>query len=280
MKRDELSVHVDTFLETLRTKKKYSIHTYRAYETDLRKFFIFWAEYDQKRENVSVLKKALTAYKEYLLQKKATISTVARKISCVNSFIRYANPEKAIKKLCSRPLVQLKTPQTISQKELSQLLDTIPDDQLPTNMPCRDKCILELLYATGIRSSELVHIRLSHIDQEKRTIIIADSKGQPRIVFFGNKAAQQLARYCATERPQTEPDNDYLFISSRKKPLTCRTIQRTCAAFGSLIGRKQLTPQILRHSFALHLLERGTSLATVQSLLGHSTHICTQRYVR
>lgn len=270
---------LDSFIVHLRNNAGRSAHTCRAYKADLVAFLTFWRTKDTETPETPLpFKKVFPLYKKKLSGDRTPASTLARKISCLNTFLTFLDPENSI--TLTRPPVQLKKPQTISLNELVRLLEEIPDAELPTTMPHRDKCIIELLYATGIKSSELAYLRFVDLNQEERTLIIRSTKKKPRTVFFGPKAGMQLAHYLSHERPAPVQAEEYLLLNWRGQPLTPRSIQRICGAFGTLLKDKQLTPQILRNSFARHLLEQGTSIATVQQLLGHSTRISTERYLR
>ena len=167
----------------------------------------------------------------------------------------------------------------MSVDEVQYLLDTVQNEHLPTRRPIRDKAIFELLYATGIRCSELISIKLSNIDMNNKTIRIIGKGNKERIVLFGQKAHEKLVKYLENERPNPKNQSERLFLNHRGGPLTCRSIQRIIAMFRNLLKvNRKITPHKLRHSFATHLLNQGVDLRVVQELLGHKTLASTEKY--
>lgn len=277
MKINEFYDKMTDFLLHMRTSKNLSDHTCRAYASDLNQFYVYWKESAPEAE----LKDVLTKFKNHLTKQKASTSTLARKLSCFNSYEHYLKDQGITLNLgLVRPHVPTPIPQALTAQEVSFLLDQIPLAQLSTTYPHRDKAILELLYATGIRCSELINIRLCDIDMTAQSIVIPNKRKQTRSVFFGNQAKEQLDLYMAHERKKAENNQEYLFLNYRKQPLTSRSIQRICNMFGSHFPTpKVITPHILRHSFAAHLLEQGAEPKTVQQLLGFTTTLSIEKYL-
>lgn len=281
MERVTLHGYVDLFLDYLHREKQSSHHTRASYASDLKQFFRFWEAAEEKAHESVPLKTILKRYRALLTSQKRRPSSIARKISCLNSFIAYLAQRELMQPITLvRPAVVLKYPTTISQQELTFLLNEVNHDQLPTPTPYRDKSILALLYATGMRCSEIINLQLKDINFEEKSIIITPKRGAQRAVYFGARAEELLKLYTKNERPQTI-GHDFVFLNYKQEPLTTRSIQRICSMFGNaLIEKKTLTPHVLRHSFAVHLLERGIDIPTVQQLLGHAVRISTERYVR
>lgn len=281
MERTTLHGYVDPFLDYLHREKHSSRHTRASYQCDLKHLFSFWETIETKDQITVPFKIALKRYRTLLTAQKQRPSSIARKISCFNSFITFLASQGVIPHLTLvRPTVVLKYPTTISQQELTFLLNEIEHDQIPTPTPYRDKSILALLYATGMRCSELIDLRLKDVDLAQRSIVITPKRGVQRSVYFGDRAEELLKRYLKHERQQTS-GHDFVFLNYRNEPLTTRSIQRICTMFGNTLKEKKtLTPHVLRHSFAVHLLERGIDIATVQQLLGHAVRISTERYIR
>ncbi|HLW73162.1 MAG TPA: tyrosine-type recombinase/integrase, partial [Candidatus Babeliales bacterium] len=152
-------------------------------------------------------------------------------------------------------------------------------EALPTRYPVRDKTIFELLYATGVRCSELVNICVEDVDMEAKTIRIFGKGKKERIVLFGLKACEKILEYYATERPEIHNQQEPLFLNYRYEKLTSRSVQRIIKMFRAFLPiERQLTPHKLRHSFATHLLNQGADLRAVQELLGHKTLATTEKY--
>ena len=150
---------------------------------------------------------------------------------------------------------------------------------MPTRFPIRDKAIFELLYATGVRCSELVNICIRDIDMKEKTIRIVGKGKKERLVLFGAKAYEKVMEYCKTERPPVEHQYEPLFLNYRYEKITSRSVQRIIKMFRSFLRiERPLTPHKLRHSFATHLLNQGADLRAVQELLGHKLLSSTEKY--
>ena len=282
MERASLCSLVAPFLDHLQVTKGVSQNTRRSYQSDLMGLFDFWEKREQAAQKELSFNDAIKRFRTALVSQKILPSSVARKISCYNSFTQFLAQKGLVEPTTFvRPQVILAQPKTISQKEFTFLLEELDEKKLPTPMPHRDKCILELLYATGVRCSELSSLRIADINFDEKAIVVRSKKSSLRTVYFGDTALSQLKKYLKDERPAIEHQTEYLFLNYRREPLTPRSIQRICCMFGTFLEKgHELTPQILRHSFAVHLLDKGTHIATVQHLLGHTVRISTERYIR
>lgn len=276
MNKQEFTLKIYEFLHYLKHDKQVSDNTQSAYNLDLNQFNVFWEQLDHQLDLVS----ALELYIASLYQLEIHSSSIARKISCLSSFKKFLKKqgtELPIK--LKRPLVILKEPTVLPLEHILDLLNKALEEELPTRKPLRDKAILELLYATGIQVSELVALELAHIDFTNRSIVIRARRKKERTVFFGITAQQRINQYIQHERVPFKHMHEKLFVNNRDTPLTPRSIQRICTVFRQFLASKhELTPCLLRHSFATHLLTKGVALETVQELLGHKTMLSTQRY--
>lgn len=270
---------VEEFLIHLQAERNLSENTLRAYRGDLRLFIQFWKKLPPEQP-VLPLRRVIERYLLSLFYKKIDKSTIARKFSCFKSLERYLKTDNIILNLqLTRPRLDKKLPIYLSMNEIMYLLDSIKENDLPTHYPIRDKTILELLYATGVRCAELINIKLSDIDMQEKTIRIFGKGKKERLVLFGQKAQEQLLRYLTIERPCQKDHDEYLFLNYRSAPLTCRSIQRTIAMFRQFLQvDRPITPHKIRHSFATHLLHQGTDLRVVQELLGHKSLSSTEKY--
>jgi len=269
------------FLHHLSVDRNLSKHTVRAYGADLRHFVLFWKEQlsldDQKHLEI---KQILERYLVSLYYKKINKQTIARKYSCFSSFSAFLKKKGIILNLSlKRPRIDKKLPLYLSVDEIFHVLDEVPDHELPSKSPTRDKAIFELLYATGIRCAELVSIRFQDIDMNNKTVRIRGKGNKERMVLFGDKAKKKIEEYILKERNAVGSHEETLFINQRSKPLTTRTIQRVFEMFRKVLKiDKHITPHKIRHSFATHLLNQGTDLRVVQELLGHATVASTEKY--
>lgn len=270
----------DEFLIYLNVEKNLASNTYRAYESDLSQFVSFWQDLPGQEQKTLAMRQVIERYLVSLFYKKIDKSTIARKFSCFKSFERFLHTQGIVLGLkLKRPRLDKKLPIYLSIDEIFHLLDTIKDAELTTKHPIRDKAIFELLYATGIRCSELISVRLKDIDMQAKTIRILGKGNKERIVLFGTKAQDKIKQYIDQERPKTHSFDEHLFLNHRGDQLTSRSIQRIFEMFRKFLHMERcITPHKIRHSFATHLLNQGADLRIVQELLGHKTLASTEKY--
>lgn len=270
----------EAFIEFLTVEKNLAINTRKAYESDLDQFISFWSAAPDDNKAYLPLRQMIERYLMSLFYKKMDKSSIARKFSCFKSFEKFLRKHGIILNLkLQRPRLDKKLPVYLSVDEIFYLLDSVSDADLLTRFPIRDKAILELLYATGIRCSELINISIKDIDMEQKTIRIFGKGNKERIVLFGQKAHQRITDYFDKERSLVKDADEKLFLNCRYQPLTPRSIQRICEHFRRFLKvKRQITPHKIRHSFATHLLNQGTDLRVVQELLGHKTLTSTEKY--
>lgn len=280
MKIKEFEKYKKDFLAYINVEKNLSANTQRSYESDLNLFNQFWVQINDKDKKKEDLRRALERYFVSLFYKKIDTSSVARKISCFKSFERFlrsAGVDFSFK--LKRPRVDKKLPVYLSVDEVFYLLDTVKDSELPSKKPIRDKTIFELLYASGMRCSELCSITMGNLDIENKVIKITGKGRKERMVLFGSKAQKRIKEYLKKERPKPLSLSEKLFVNYRSGPLDARSVQRIIEMFRKFLkGGKKVTPHKLRHSFATHMLNQGTDLRVVQELLGHQSLASTEKY--
>ncbi len=270
----------DEFLLYLAVEKNLSEHTQRAYQLDINQFIDFWKALPTDDVHYLSCRQIIERFLISLYYKKIDKSSIARKLSCFKSFEKFLRTQgiKLDLKL-ARPRLDKKLPIYLSVDEVFHLLDEVQDNELPTQRPLRDKAIFELMYATGIRCSVLVHICMQDIDLDNKTIRIIGKGNKERIVLFGNKAKERVCAYIEHERPKTNNATAKLFLNQWGRPLTSRSIQRIIEMFRQFLKvNRPITPHKIRHSFATHLLSQGVDLRIIQELLGHKTVASTERY--
>lgn len=269
------------FLATIQSEKNLSLHTQRAYESDLKKFQEFWKERELQENKTYTLRQAIERYIRALYHQKLSKSSIARKVSCFNTYEKYIAQSQGtrLNLRLDRPHISQKAPRSLSIADITQLLSA-PPEQLDSTYPLRDSAIIALFYATGIRCSELIAIQLMDIDFENQLIRIKGRGKRDRFVPLAGKTAEKMDNYIKQERPSTEDKHEFLFLNYKNEPLTTRSVQRICASFRPLLSSKiPITPHTLRHSCAKHLLMSGTDMLQVQELLGHSTHASIEKYI-
>jgi tyrosine recombinase XerC len=275
-----LDRELEQFLKHLKHEKNASPHTVMSYQRDLKQLAAYLKE--QKVSLKKVDNVVLRGFLATLYAKRERKSTVARKLAAIRSFFQFCitkkwredNPAKVV----STPKQERPVPSFLSEEEMNRFLD-MPRTDKPLDL--RDKAILELLYATGLRVSELVGINLDNVSFEERLIRVRGKGKKERIVPFGKMAENSLFRYLRIRRLINKGDVDdaALFLNYRGNRLTARSVERTVDKYiKNTAVRRKISPHSLRHSFASHLLSRGADLRIIQELLGHESLATTQKY--
>jgi len=269
------------FLDYIRLNRNASAHTVAAYESDLSQFLAFAGHERGTREALEPKHLDLALIRGFLAElyrQGQARASVARKVSALRTFVRYLRREGWIESdpaaLAVAPKREQKVPAHLSVDEMSRLLDA-PDAAMPLGR--RDRAILELFYASGIRLSELVALDLEDMDLSGRMVRVMGKGRKERIVPFNQKAAAALRSWLKDRVALTR--GDALFVNARGGRLTGRSVQRLVARYvRSCSTRFGISPHALRHSFATHLLQAGADLRAIQELLGHVRLSTTQRY--
>jgi len=269
------------FLDYIRLNRNASAHTVAAYESDLSQFLAFAGRERGTRGALEPKHLDLDLIRGFLgelYRQGQARASVARKVSALRTFVRYLRREGWIDSdpaaLAVAPKREQKVPAHLSVDEMSQLLDA-PDASTPLGR--RDRAILELFYASGIRLSELVALDLEDVDLAGRMVRVMGKGRKERIVPFNQKASAALRAWLKDRLALTR--GDALFVNARGGRLTGRSVQRLVARYvSSCSTRFGISPHALRHSFATHLLQAGADLRAIQELLGHVQLSTTQRY--
>ena len=280
MNYKEFKKQVEQFLGHLQFERNLSNHTLRSYRTDLEQVIDFWSRLPEVEKEALSLRQVVERHLVGLYYRRMDKSSIARKFSCFRSFLKFLRSRGVIINIpLKRPRLDKKLPSYLSVEELCHLLDDVPNEELPTRYPVRNKAILELFYATGIRCAELIGICLNDIDFTNKTIRIRGKGRSERIVLFGRKALERINAYLKHERNHPRSHDESLFLSSHGTQLSSRSVQRIIEQFRPFLRTNQtLTPHKIRHSFATHLLNRGADLRIVQELLGHKNLATTEKY--
>ena len=271
---------VQQFISYLHNVKKTSANTEASYRRDLSKFCLFLA--DKGIHNVGeITAEDLEAYVAYLKENKFAVATISRNIAAIKTFFHYMYKESLVSADISdtlkAPKIEKKMPEIMSMEEVVRLLEQ-PGGDSPKEI--RDKAMLELLYATGIRVTELISLKVSDVNLSMGFIICRDAYKE-RIIPFGNEAKNALIRYNGKVRESMleEKDSDELFVNCSGKPMSRQGFWKLIKFYAKKAGiTADITPHTLRHSFAAHLVENGADLRSVQEMLGHSDISTTQIY--
>jgi integrase/recombinase XerC len=277
---------IEGFLDDLEHRKGVSDNTIKSYRSDLAQFTRFLStEWGRSEDNVSfdrVDPLTLRSFLAHLHQQGTARSSIARKLAALRSFFRHMVREGKLTKnptrLVSTPRLDKKIPARLEVKEVSRFLDG-PD--LSTPLGRRDRALLELIYATGLRVGELVGLDRTMVDRDEMLVRVLGKGGKERIVPFGEPAAEALECYLKDRAVLVRrgPGTDALFLNARGDRLTARSVHRMVRKYLNQAAlHSGLSPHSLRHAFATHLLERGADLRSIQELLGHSSLSTTQKY--
>jgi tyrosine recombinase XerC/tyrosine recombinase XerD len=280
---------VGDFLDYLTYERNVSVNTVTAYRDDLESFLRFLLEdyFTIQRENLDLTKidhLTIRAYLAYLSRRKLRKSTIARQLSALRSFFKYLMREGVVPMNPARSVATPKRekylPAVLQVADVTLLLDQ-PNMEKPLGI--RDLAWLELLYASGLRISELVGLNLDDMQLRSRLLKVLGKGAKERIVPFGSKAETAIRAYLAV-RPRlmagADDDEDQpLFVNYRGSRITARSVRRLFERYVRLASlRTGVSPHTLRHSFATHLLNAGADLRTIQELLGHASLSTTQKY--
>ena len=281
------------FLEHLRYERNVSEHTLRNYAIDLGQFHEHLAPADPatgERRALDVRDIDHITIREWLselhdAQKKK--SSIARKLAALRTFFQFLIREGVVEanpaKLVSTPRLEKKLPNHLSVEDAVRFIET-PDET--TDLGKRDRAILEMLYGTGVRVSELVKLDIRDIDFRARTVRVKGKRRKERVVPFGEPALHALMRYLTEVRPTflnnapaAERDEAAVFLNYQGTRITTRSVGRMVDKYIKICaGIHDISPHSLRHSFATHLLDSGAALRDIQELLGHARLSTTQIY--
>ncbi|HDZ90821.1 MAG TPA: site-specific tyrosine recombinase XerD [Deltaproteobacteria bacterium] len=269
----------DQFIDHLRLERGLSKNTIEAYSRDLSRLNRFLEESDLSPLQVS--RKEIRQYAG-TLKRGLSARSVARNISATKMFFRFLTREGIIgenpARLLESPRLSRKLPEVLIMAEVERLLAQ-PDPSTPAGQ--RDQAMLELLYATGLRVSELVGLKVLNVNLESGYVRTLGKGSKERLVPMGTKALQAVRDYLSGGRPQLlrGANLPHLFLNFRGRPLTRQGFWKIIRKYGKQAGiKKGITPHSLRHSFASHLLESGADLRSVQVMLGHEDISTTQIY--
>ncbi len=271
---------VDEFYQFLTLERGLSQHTIAAYASDLNKFQDYLSQKGIK-DFTEVQTEEIEGFMYWLTLKRLSPRSRARILATIKTFFRFLvltqRLESSPAVLIETPRFAKKLPQVLSLEEVERLLEQ-PDISQPKGL--RDKAMLELLYATGLRVSELVLLKLNQINLEVGYVSVMGKGAKERLIPMGRKAQQVLTQYLKHGRSNLlKKPSPYLFIGYRGRPLTRQGFWEIIKRYVLKSGiNKHISPHTLRHSFATHILERGADLRSVQTMLGHSSITTTQIY--
>ena len=261
--------YVYKFLDYLKYERGFSDYTIKSYSTDLKEFYEF-----SKKDTVNI--ELVRKYLIYLYEKNYSNRSISRKVSSLKSYFKYLEGEDIIKdnfmRLISNPKLEKTLPNYLNYQDLEKLLN-FPDRNNKYGL--RDALILEMLYSSGVRVSELANMKLKDIDFKDKKILVLGKGNKERYVYYGSKCDSLLKKYLDMDHM----GSPYLFIGKRKDRLNEREIRLIVTESAKKAGINiHVTPHTLRHTYATHMLNEGADLKSVGDLLGHESLSTTQIY--
>lgn len=277
-----MEIYVKEYLIFLQLEKNLSFNTISSYATDLKKYlnFLHSLGIDNLKD---VRKQHVREFISHLHSLNLSTSSIARKFSSIRMFHRYLSGENILQEDPTENIVAPKLPRrlpaVLEVREVEALLDQV---DISSALGLRNKAMLELLYATGLRVSELINLKQSNLLLDDGLVRVVGKGTRERVVPMGKIAIRFLKMYLSNQRPvlaRSLKSKDYLFLNRSGRPLTRMGFWKIFKSYVDKAGiRKKVSPHTLRHSFATHLLEGGADLRYVQEMLGHSDISTTQIY--
>lgn len=267
-----------SYLHFCRAEKGLAANTLSSYRLDLTQFGAFLGEASLTAATLDTLR----AYVDHLRERRLTNRSIARQVTALRSFFGYLLEEGQIPvdptELLTAPRIESALPKYLDAERVDRLLDS-PAEDSATGV--RDRAMLDLLYAAGLRVGELVSLRVADLDASEGTIRVLGKGSKQRLVPVGRSAIEAVERYCAQARPSLLKGrvSPYLFVTARGTKMTRQGFWKLLRTHGKAVGIfDNLSPHVLRHTFASHLLEGGADLRSLQAMLGHADIGTTQLY--
>ncbi|MDL2306473.1 site-specific tyrosine recombinase XerD [Desulfovibrio sp. OttesenSCG-928-C06] len=274
----ESAALLDSYIQHLIIEQGLAENTISAYQSDLFDFCVFISEHGLQVEDVT--DQNVFLYIVYIRRKQLTPRTLARHLSALRGFFAFAREEGIMEsdpaRFLENPKIQKSLPEVLSRREMQTLLEQ-PDTHGKVGF--RDRVMLELLYASGLRVSELVALKPLDFDPQAGILRIFGKGAKERIVPVHAEAVKWLEQYISLWRPQFGPVSDFVFLNRSGKGLSRVAVWKLVRKYALMAGiRREISPHTFRHSFATHLLEGGADLRSVQMLLGHADISATEIY--
>ena len=272
---------ISAFSSYLALEKKYSVHTIKAYIADIEEFEAFISESEKEADLTKVHYSQIRSWIIQLIENKINTRSVNRKIASLKAFYKFLVLTSQIEKSPFLQHIPLKMEKKIaipfSQKEIDKVIDEIEENN--EFEAIRNKTIIELFYATGMRRSELVNLKISDIDLKQKSVKVLGKRNKERIIPLIDSIINTLNKYLVIRNSVNFNNEVFLFLTSKGKKIYQELVYRIINSyFSAVTSKEKKSPHILRHAFATHLLDNGADLNAVKELLGHSSLVATQVY--
>ena len=279
--RNEFYDLMRRFLNYERAVTGKSEHTIISYETDLKQFFEYLEEHEEINSLEEITPMILRSFMAYMSRNERGKRSINRKMSAVRTFFGFLIMEGVVESnptvLISAPKYEKPLPTVLTDREVRIISDSVDTADI---LGIRDRAMIELLYSSGIRASELISLSEYNFNYNERELRVTGKGEKERVTFFSNRASEWIRRYIEEKKLKYKNyTKDILFVNSNGKRLTDRSLRRLITDYGENSGvKKHISPHTFRHSFATELLNRGIDIKFLQELLGHSSIMTTQVY--
>jgi len=274
--------HKESFLEHLKIEKRYSLHTVRSYQNDLDQFFTWLTDNEMSSDPGDITSHQVRAWVVKLIENGISPVSVHRKISCLRVFFRYLRKEGIVHhdplEKVVLPKRKKSLPQFVGEEALDKLLD---DYNFGSDFNgIRNRTIIEMLYMTGMRRSELIGLSESDVDLKEETVKVTGKRNKQRIIPLTRVFASRLEEYLKAKNEVTGLDsNNWFFITNKGNKLYDKYVYNIVKGYLAMVTTiEKKSPHILRHTFATHMLNRGADLNSIKEFLGHANLSATQIY--
>jgi integrase/recombinase XerC len=274
--------HKESFLQYLQIEKRYSLHTVRSYLNDLDQFYAFLSSIGLPEDPIPVTSHDIRAWIVSMLDNKYSATSVHRKISCLRVFYRYLRKEAVIQ---NDPLEKVVLPKRkkslpvfIDEEAINKLLDNYNFGESFAGI--RNRTIIEILYLTGMRRSELIGLRDNDIDLSEGSLKVTGKRNKQRIIPLVKPFIKRLEEYIKVRNDNVAAENNgWFFITDKGNKLYDKYVYNTVNCYLAMVTTiEKKSPHVLRHTFATHMLNRGADLNSIKELLGHANLSATQIY--
>lgn len=290
--KDNLKAYIDKFLYYEEVVIGKSYNTIKSYKKDIMQFIDYLNEYEEIKDFEEVETMTFRSFIAYLnlgdkensknnIQKSVSKRSINRKISALRTFFKYLQEKKIVKTnkvaYITMPKFEKELPNVLNKEDINKLRDAVNTEKITG---IRDRLIIELLYSSGIRASELIDLNEYMVNIEEREIRVIGKGNKERITFFSENTKKWLEKYIEEKkRKYSNYTKDTIFTNSRGEKLTTRSLRRLIADYAKKADlQKEVTPHVFRHTFATELLNNGVDIRYLQELLGHSSISTTQVY--
>ena len=272
----------ESFLQYLQTEKRYSPHTVRSYKNDLDQFFTYLSVNEMSSDPAEITSHQVRAWIVSLMENNISASSVHRKISCLRVFFRYLRKEDIIKndplEKVVLPKRKKRLPQFVGEEALDSLLDNDNFDDDFNGI--RNRIIIEMLYMTGMRRSEMINLKIADLDLSEAVVKVTGKRNKQRIIPLIKDFTKELENYIKIRSEISGSRNEeWFFITEKGNKLYDKYVYNIVKSYLSMVTTiEKKSPHVLRHTFATHMLNRGADLNAIKEFLGHANLSATQVY--